>query len=211
MIEQLRDLSHKQVFKHFLEMTGVIAAFNDDVKKHTAETGQRFGQAWSAVAKKYGFVSKKKTLEEIERIMAESDAKTILEQEAKEAERIAATAKVETYEQALEVLPETADAQLEIDWIRGHAAMSRKGRGVVDEETGLVILSAEDLLSPRGSSPAPSRAAAHMLQHFCNSPDKFYSEYGKNAMKKKTEESQGEVEKEDPGLSDVEAALESLE
>lgn len=79
----------------------------------------------------------------------------------------------EDYIAALKNLPDTADPEAELRWIRSHPAMTtmdrRRGKRNGD---AAVLITARDVNKTHGT--APSKAAVNALQNWVNRPDKFY-------------------------------------
>jgi len=79
----------------------------------------------------------------------------------------------EEYIAALKNLPDTADPEAELRWIRSHPAMTtmdrRRGKKNGD---AAVLITAKDVNRVHGV--APSKAAVNALQNWVNRPDKFY-------------------------------------
>jgi len=76
-----------------------------------------------------------------------------------------------TFEEAVATLPIEASPAVELSWIRSHPAMARQERS--PDRGKPILLTAEDILSPPNGC-APSRSAAHELQHWVNSPEEFW-------------------------------------
>jgi hypothetical protein len=75
------------------------------------------------------------------------------------------------YDAALNALPDKASHAAEIDWIRNHPKMTELDRS--NDKNIRLILDHNDIKRPP-HGPAPSKAAVHALQHWCNRPDEFY-------------------------------------
>lgn len=76
---------------------------------------------------------------------------------------------------ALKKLPDHAAAKTELDWVRGHPAMTRLER--MDDRTPetKLMLGVSDLNGCQGAyKAAPSKGSVHMLQHWCNRPEEFW-------------------------------------
>lgn len=121
-------------------------------------------------------------------------------------EEIREEQKITDFETALATLPFAADPLKELTWIRAHPAMSRRDRQSKDRR---VIIDANDVLYA-AHGPAPSQAAVHQLQNWCNRAPDFHkqmlSEYRK--LQGKEDGSDGAESEED--LSGVKQLLQEV-
>lgn len=86
-------------------------------------------------------------------------------------ERRSLTRYKKLYDAAINALPDKASHAAEIDWIRNHPKMTELDRST--DKNIRLILDHNDIKKPP-HGPAPSKAAVHALQHWCNRPDEFY-------------------------------------
>lgn len=114
------------------------------------------------------------------------------------------------YDAAIQALPDKASHAAEIDWIRNHPKMTELDRA--SDKNIRLILDHNDIKRPP-HGPAPSKAAVHALQHWCNRPDEFYrqmmSEQKKMSVGKDGEiQAAGELAQE---IKDIDSLLLALD
>lgn len=95
---------------------------------------------------------------------------------------------------ALQKLPPNASAEVELDWVRAHPAMSMLNRTTLKGKPRKVMVKEKDILSPPHGQ-APSQAAVHMLQHWCNQPNDFF---GKMLMEQRKQSPRKPGRKDEP-------------
>lgn len=87
-------------------------------------------------------------------------------------------------------LPDTASNAADINWIRNHPAMTQLDRLPHGSKVKRIIITSKDV-KRLGMPLPPSKAAVHMLQHWCNRPNDFFkmilSEQKKTAAGGKSE------------------------
>jgi len=97
-----------------------------------------------------------------------------------------------SFAEAVATLPLEATPAIELSWIRSHPAMARQERNPNRGEP--ILLTADDILSP-ANGKAPSRSAAHELQHWVNSPEEFWKKgYDERRKKQGTPHAGNKVE-----------------
>jgi hypothetical protein len=100
--------------------------------------------------------------------------------------------------------PSVAPAK-EFDWASSHPAINRLDR--LEDKTKNIRLTADDVLCPC-NGPAPSQRAARLLQHWVNSPRKFWEQFLGQAKKGVGESNPtGQETVEDDGIADVQAMV----
>jgi len=115
-----------------------------------------------------------------------------------------------TFDAAVASLPPYCDDSVELDWIRAHPAMSRKSRYAALGVHEPIAVTEQDILSPPHGR-APSQTAAQALQHWVNTPDKFFDRVLTEQRKrmedarksKKTEECSDDLAKLQQMIDDV--------
>lgn len=116
------------------------------------------------------------------------------------------------FELAFADLPERANVEQEIDWVRNHPAMARKAR-LTEALAKTPLLITVDDLTEVSHGTCPSRCAANMLQNWVNDPEKFFAgilaEQKKGLKGARSGESDSEAEP-DVATADIDALMESL-
>lgn len=159
------------------------------LKRVMAETGKQFTPASWVAMREMGYVdaaTERKLLSDYE---ANLHHTALRNQIKKEQDIIREERVIEDFEDAVRMLPDDAPDSVVRDWIAGHPAMARLSRQ--KDKTKAVMITASDLLqAPHGK--APSKSAAHALQHWANCPHEFWKEM----LRRKTVDDVASVEAE---------------
>lgn len=185
-VETEKEPTCRQLFVERMKRSGREKEWYDRIREAQEKTGKTFNQVAGSVMKDMGYegpVKERGIHLEYMRTRHKSSAK--LETEAKVAE-IAAERLIEDFESAVASLPDTASAEVELNWIRGHPAMSRKHR--TRDKTKDILVTVEDVVGTPRYARAPSKSAVNALQHWCNYPTEFHKALV-SEQKKQTEQS----------------------
>lgn len=176
------------------------------VKKLMADTGKQFGSVvWEAM-RQMGYEGPDRERELHAEHLKNLDRSAQERRRLEERTEIIQERIVESFDEAMRMLPDTASPADEIDWIRAHPAMARKSR--ITKGDDHVMISAEDILMPPHGR-APSKSAASALQHWANHPIEFFKLLLTEHKKKTDGDGSGKMETEED-LDEVERLLKEV-
>ena len=116
------------------------------------------------------------------------------------------------WEDALALLPPNATVEEEMNWIAAHPAMYAKTREPDEKKRNAhIILTGNDILNAVHGR-APSRAAASLLQYWCNNYDMYYKQILMEQKKKSQKPTgvNGRPASADEDVRDIESYLKEL-
>lgn len=111
------------------------------------------------------------------------------------------------YDAAFNLLPNTAPAMTEIEWVRSHPAMSRLDR---TPDGSRVVLTVDDIICPPNGK-APSKSAVNSLAHWANDPGGFQKALIGTERKKAADSEADKPIVVDSGVEEIQRYLEQLE
>ena len=194
-----KPMSTEKMWELYEMSLGTHEEYKEEIKRTQKNSELRYSQARWAAMKRRGFIDRKDLVNKMAVQQQSAHLTASQESELEKKDEAKKIRDIKSYEKAVGSLPDTAELKDELDWVRSHPAMSRLGRGVVNED-GQVVLTDDDVLKPEFCKPAPSKAAVNMLQYYANDPKEFMNKFGTRLMKTETK---GEDVTEDDKLREI--------
>ena len=201
-----------ELFIFRMEREDKLIAYREDVKKErTAGLSPKLAE--KKCMARFGFVdvrTEREQYAEFKKLASRTKDKTGA---AARQQNCRLNKKTLSIEQELELLPNSADETLEMEWVRSHPAMARSSL-MLSRPGAQVVLKPEDVHeAPNG--PCPSRTAWNMLAHWIDHPSEFHKQLLSEAKKsiqdaRKEKKKQVAENAEDPTEIDISALLDSL-
>lgn len=216
LLDSFFGTSPLQRFSARLRREGLYHEYKERVKQLTAE-GNVPGTAASIARVEFGYEGAVKERELLEQEVALLRMSETEARQAINARNYKARKRMQTFDEVVATLPQTAPGDVEMAWVRSHPAMMRRERmGPNDEgEYPRIVLDVKDLTELNG--PAPSKSAVITLQNWVNKPGEFAKTLGTEQKKHATQDagtkdgkSANSVVKDDR-LEDLERLMDQIE